>query len=179
MLTLDGHGLETDDEVTVRAAEGGTLASPFSEGTVYYAIRLTNATFKLAATVGGAAINVTSDGVEMIVSKEPSYDDIIEFVSRWADGFLPAHLVPLGVSEDVHPLVKGVVADVAAKRILNINGQASAAVDEAEKSGRAILERYAAGLPLRGASVPARTNLAISSKQTGADDRGWGSRCLP
>lgn len=175
VLTYDGHGLETDDEVTVRAASAGTLSAPLVAGTVYYAIRLTNSTFKLAASAGGAALNITSDGVEMIVTREPKFDDVIEFVSRWADTFLPAHVVPL--TAPIHPLVRGVVADVSAKRILNANGQDSAAVTAAELAGKAILERHAAGMPLRGGTAQTPTNLAITatSVSSGSDPRGWGS----
>lgn len=175
VLTYDGHGLETDDEVTVRAASAGTLSAPLVAGTVYYAIRLSNAAFKLAASAGGAAINITSDGVEMIVTREPKFDDVIEFVSRWADTFLPAHVVPL--TAPIHPLVRGVVADVSAKRILNANGQDSAAVTAAELAGKAILERFAAGMPLRGGTAQTPSNLAITatSVSSGSDPRGWGS----
>lgn len=175
VLTYDGHGLETDDEVTVRAASAGTLSAPLVAGTIYYAIRLTNAAFKLAASAGGAALNITSDGVEMVVTREPKFDDVIEFVSRWADTFLPAHVVPL--TAPIHPLVRGVVADVSAKRILNANGQDSAAVTAAELAGKAILERHAAGMPLRGGTAQTPTNLAITatSVSSGSDPRGWGS----
>lgn len=175
VLTYDGHGLETNDEVTVRAASAGTLSAPLAAGTVYYAIRLTNAAFKLAASAGGAALNITSDGVEMVVTREPKFDDVIEFVSRWADTFLPAHVVPL--TAPIHPLVRGVVADVSAKRILNANGQDSAAVTAAELAGKAILERFAAGMPLRGGTAQVPSNLAITatSVSSGSDPRGWGS----
>jgi hypothetical protein len=175
VLTYDGHGLETNDEVTVRAASAGTLSAPLAAGTVYYAIRLTNSTFKLAASAGGAALNITSDGVEMIVTREPKFDDVIEFVSRWADTFLPAHVVPL--TAPIHPLVRGVVADVSAKRILNANGADSAVVNAAELAGKAILERFAAGMPLRGGTAQVPSNLAITatSVSSGADPRGWGS----
>ena len=174
VLTYDGHGLETDDEVTVRAASAGTLSAPLVAGTVYYAIRLTNSTFKLAASAGGAALNITSDGVEMVVTREPKFDDVIEFVSRWADTFLPAHVVPL--TAPIHPLVRGVVADVSAKRILNANGQDSAAVTAAELAGKAILERHAAGMPLRGgAQVPSNLAITATSVSSGGDPRGFGS----
>lgn len=175
VLTYDGHGLETNDEVTVRAASAGTLSAPLVAGTIYYAIRLTNSTFKLAASAGGAALNITSDGVEMVVTREPKFDDVIEFVSRWADTFLPAHVVPLAAP--IHPLVRGVVADVSAKRILNANGQDSAAVTAAELAGKAILERHAAGMPLRGGTAQTPANLAITatSVSSGSDPRGWGT----
>jgi hypothetical protein len=160
-LTYDGHGLETDREVTVRAADGGTLAAPLVAGTVYYAKRLTNSTFQLAATAGGAAISLTSDGVEMIVTREPLYDDVIEFCSRLADTSLPAHLVPL--TAPIHPLVRGCVADMAAKRILNGNANDSAAVKGIDLESKAILERFAAGMPLRGGTAQVATNLAVTS----------------
>ena len=176
-LTYDGHGLETDDEVTVRAADvGGTLSAPLAAGTVYYAIRLTNAAFKLAATAGGAAINITSNGVEMTVIREPKFNDVIEFCSRLADTSLPAHLVPL--TAPIHPLVRGVVADMSAKRILNANGQNSEAVKAVDLEAKAILERFAAGLPLRGAAVTGPANLAITAtavSSASSDPRGWGS----
>ena len=175
VLTYDGHGLETDDEVTVRAASAGTLSAPLVAGTVYYAIRLTNSTFKLAASAGGAALNITSDGVEMVVTREPKFDDVIEFCSRLADTSLPAHLVPLVAP--IHPLVRGCVADMVAKRILNGNGQNSEAVKAVDLESKAILARFAAGMPLRGGTAQTPSNLAITatSVSSGSDPRGWGS----
>ncbi len=177
VITFDGHGLETDDEVTVRALEGGTLSAPFVEGTVYFARRLTNATFSLAATAGGAVIDITTNGVSMMVTKEPLYDEHIEFYSRWADAFLPAHLVPLGRTEAVHPTVKGIVAELTARKLLNIGGQDSALLAAAELANKAMLERFAKGLPLRGAAATASANLAVTSTldSTTSDPRGWGS----
>lgn len=180
-ITLDGHGFETDTPVYIRAAEGGTLSAPLSESSTYYVRRLTNAKFQLAATTGGAAIDLTTTGESMLVSREPPYDNVIEFVSRWADGFLPAESVPL--EAPIHPLVRGVVADVSAKRLSNYDGKSSAVVDAAELAGKAILERYAAGLPLRRAAgvSTTRTNRAVVTTLTDAipDQRGWGSATLP
>jgi hypothetical protein len=181
VLTYDGHGLETDDQVTVRAIEGGTLSAPLVAGTVYYAIRLSNSTFRLAATAGGAAIDITSNGVWMLVTREPSYDETIEFYSRWVDGFFPAHLVPF--EAPVPALVKGLVADLSAKRLLNIAGQDSAVVAAAELAAKAQLERYVANaIPLRDATATAPSNLAITSTLGSTNDsRGWcpsGSRTL-
>ncbi len=182
-LTLDGHGFETDTPVTVRAAEGGTLSAPLAAGTTYYAIRLSNATFKLAATAAGAAIDLTTSGESMLVSREPSYDNAIEFVSRWADVFFPAHAVPF--TAPIHPLVRGVVADVSYKRLLNYDGKSSAAVDAAELAGKAILERYAAGLetlrPAAGVTTADYGERAVVATITDdtRDQRGWGSAALP
>lgn len=177
VLTADGHGLETDDEVSVRAIEDGTLSAPFVAGTTYYAIRLSHSTFQLAATAGGAAIDITTDGVEMRVIREPSFDDDIEFYSRWADGIIP-HLVPL--ESPIHPIVRGCVADLAAKRVLNGSGQDSATINAAELAAKAILERYGKGIPLRGAAITGPANLAVTATlTTSSDPRGWGSGTLP
>lgn len=164
LVTYDGHSFETNDALSVRATENGALPTPLVEGTVYYAIRLTNATFKLAATVDGGPINLTSDAVSMIVMREPDFDGWIEYYSRWAETSLPAHAVPLGRTEPVHPLVRGLVADLVAKRMFNVGGSASTTIDQMEVAAVAQLERYAAGLPLRGAPVPEATNLAVSGR---------------
>lgn len=178
-ITLDGHGLETDDEVTVRAAEGGTLPAPLVEGTVYFAIRESNATFKLAATEGGSAIDFTTDGESVVVVKQPPYDAVIEYYSRWFDSFLPAHVVPL--ESPIHPIAKGVVAQLSAKALLNLDGKSSEIVKEAELAARVVAERFSKGLPLRGADATARSNLAVTSSlsATVPDPRGWGSGTLP
>jgi hypothetical protein len=178
-ITLDGHGLETDDEVTVRAAEGGALPVPLVEGTVYYAIRGSNATFQLAATAGGAAINITADGESVVVVKQPPFDDVIEYYSRWIDTLIPAHLVPL--TEPIHPLVKGLCAELSAKKLLNLDGKSSEIVNQSELAAKAQLERLVKGLPLRGAEVTASANKAVTATITSAtsDPRGWGADTLP
>lgn len=177
VITYDGHGFETDDELTVRAIAGGTLAAPLVAGTVYFAIRLTNATFQLAETAGGPAINLTSDGVSMMVTREPAFDEFIEYYSRWFDAFLPAEDVPL--KAPIHPTAKGIVADLVAKRILNVDGKDSAAVNTAELAAKAQAERFAAGMQLRGAAVPTSpSNLAVSMSGM-TDPRGWGRDRLP
>jgi len=177
-ITLDGHGLETGDPVTVRALEGATLPSPLVEGTVYYAIRLTGATFKLAASAGDSPIDIATNSSSVVVLKEPPFDDVIEFYSRWADALLPAHVAPL--TEPIHPTVKGIVAELSAKKLLNLDGKASETLDRAEITAKAMLERFAKGTPLRGAAATAPSNLAVTTTMgAAADPRGWGSGSLP
>ncbi|HXG69993.1 MAG TPA: hypothetical protein VNJ04_05190 [Gemmatimonadaceae bacterium] len=177
-ITYDGHGLETGDPVTVRALEGGSLSAPLVEGTIYYAIRLSGARFKLSAALGGLPLDLTTDAVSMFVVREPSFDQQIEFYSRWADAFLPAHLVPL--TEPIHPFVRGIVADLAAKRMLNIAGQESAILTETELASKAQLERFVKGLSLRGAPATASSNMAVTTSLSATtDSRGWGSGTIP
>jgi hypothetical protein len=175
-LELEDHGFETDDEVLVRAVEGGTLSAPLAEGTTYYAIRLTSSTFKLAASPGDSAINLTSNGVSMLVAKELPFDKVLERVSRLADLRMP-HLVPL---DSPYPeVVIDVVARIAARRLQASSGTVSDTVNAFEEQAWKELERWAKGVPLRDASATASANLAITSADLTADPRGWGSGSLP
>ncbi len=177
-ITFDGHGFETGDPLSVRALGTGTLSAPLAEGVTYYAIRLTNASFELSATPFGSVIDLTSDAISMAIVRDPDFDEIIEFYSRWSDGFFPAHVVPF--APPIPALVRGLVADLSAKRLLNIAGQDSAVVNTAEIAAKAQLERFAIGLPVRDAAATGPSNLAITSSQLDAPDpRGWGSRLLP
>ncbi len=178
VLELEGHGFETDDALIVRAIESGTLSAPLVAGTTYYVSRLTDSTFKLAATAGGAAINLSTDGVAMMVTIALPFDRVLEFYSRFVDAFLPAHLVPL--TAPVPVTVVGIVAELAAKKLQALCGAASEIVAATELVAKAQLERWAKGIPLRDTTATASANRAITSTlATTADPRGWGSGSLP
>lgn len=168
---LDAHGFETDDQLLFRPEEGGELPAPLVAGTTYYAIRVTDSTFKVSATQGGAAINLTTDGVSVLVAIALPVDEVLEFYSRFVDPFLPAHLVPLTAPYPV--TVTAIVAKLAAKELLRIAGQTSISMTEEEIGAKAQLERWAKGVPLRDSRATASANLAISEGSTG-DPRGWG-----
>lgn len=179
-ITLDGHGLETGDEITVRAIQGSTLPLPLDEDATYFAIRLTNSKFQLSEADGGSPIDLTTHGGEMVLMKEPPYDAVIEKWSRWADSFLPAHVVPLGRTEPVHPMVRSFVAQLAANELFNLEGKRSETAESMKLDAVKVFERIGAGLTLRGAPASKPANLAVSSVvSTGKDPRGWGSRYLP
>jgi hypothetical protein len=185
MITLDGHGLETGDPIIVRAHEGYTLPLPLISNTTYYAIRISNAAFKLAASVpaavSGTAIDITGAQASMTIVREPDFDGQIEFYSRWADTFFPGHRVPFTANGGLVPvLVKGLVADLAAKAMMNADGKSSEIVNATELQAKAQLERFAAGLPIRDVRATAPANLSVTSTlATQSDPRGWGSRRIP
>jgi hypothetical protein len=168
-LELDGHGFETDTPVMFRAEGSGSLPSPLLASTTYYAIRVTDSAFQVALVAGGAAINLTSTGTAVLVATPLAFDDVIEFYSRWADDFLPANAVPLN---PVPVVVRGLVAELAAKKLLLLAGQSSQSMDAQELAAKAQLERYAKGIPLRDTTAVARTNLAHSEGVV-SDPRGW------
>ena len=60
IITLVGHGLADTQEVFLSTT--GTLPAPLVAGTGYFVRDATANTFKLAATSGGAAINLTTNG---------------------------------------------------------------------------------------------------------------------
>ena len=171
VFALDGHGFETGDLLLFRAEEGGTLPAPLAEGATYYAIRLSESTFKVSATLGGAAVNLTTDAVSALVAVALPVDEVLEFYSRFADAFLPAHLVPLPAPYPI--TVTALVAELAAKKLLLISGQTSASMTEIELGAKAQLERWALGIPLRDGRATASANLAVSEGST-ADPRKWG-----
>lgn len=176
-LESDGHGFETDTPLLVRTADAvdADLPAPLVDGTTYYAIRVSNSSFKLSATQGGSAIDLTTDASEVVISREPRYEETIEFYSRWADDLLPAEVTPL--AEPINVLVKGCVARLCAKHLMNTGGQDSAAVRDEMESAKTIIERHAQGLPLRGATTTTSTNKAITARgvaRSRVDPRGWG-----
>jgi hypothetical protein len=170
---LDGHGLETDDAIVFRVEGNGSLPSPIVAGTTYRAIRVSESLFQAAATVGGAAIDLTTSGTSVMVATPLPFDDVIEFYSRWADGFMPANAVPFGRERPVPVVVKGLVAELSAKKLLQMSGQSSQSVDAMELSAKAQLERYAKGIPVRDANATASTDKAYS-ESVSADPRRWG-----
>ena len=155
----------------VRAVAGGTLAAPLDSTTVYYVIRISDSTFKLASSAGGSAINLTSNGTTMVVTAELPIDDMLEAYSRFVDDFIP-HLIPL---ESPYPVtVVRVVCELAAAKLLSLTGQSSVSMTEAEVGAKAQLERWLKGLPVRDVAATASSNLAITSTLTSAaDPRGW------
>jgi hypothetical protein len=170
-FVLDGHGFETNDQLLFRAEEGGVLPVPLVEGVTYFAIRLNESTFKVSATTGGLPVNLTVDGVSVLVATALPIDEILEFYSRFVDAFLPAHLVPL---QSPYPItVTALVAELSAKKLLLISGQSSQAMTEIELAAKAQLERWAKGVPLRDGRATASANMAVSEGST-ADPRKWG-----
>lgn len=62
ITTNVAHGLSANDPVEVFAEAGATLPSPLAEDTTYYVRNPSGANLELSATVGGAAINLTTTG---------------------------------------------------------------------------------------------------------------------
>ena len=96
--------------------------------TTYYAIKVDDSRFKVAATAGGAAIDLTTAGVSMVLVVALPVDEVLEFYSRFVDGLLPAHAVPLASPYPV--TIVALVAELAAKRLQLIAGTSSESMKE-------------------------------------------------
>lgn len=169
-LTLDGHGLALDEAITFRS-EVGTLPAELVAGTTYYAKPLTDNTFQVAATPGGAAINLTTAGSRIVVVAALPIDAAIEYASALIDDFLSAHAVPLVAPYPV--IVVAATAQLAIAKLLSYTGQAPGTLSEAILAAQKLIERWAKGIPLRGPIVPPSANLAVTGVVSGTDPRGW------
>jgi hypothetical protein len=71
-LRAPAHGLANDQQVRVEQFVGtGTLPTGLSENTTYFVVNTATDQFNLAATQGGAAINITAQGKLLIVPLTP------------------------------------------------------------------------------------------------------------
>ena len=67
------HGYTAGTQVTFYPVEGGSLPAGLTEGTLYYVIAtgLTTDVFEVSATSGGAAVDITGEGVMVVQSALP------------------------------------------------------------------------------------------------------------
>lgn len=169
---LDVHGLATDDTLTFRAGAGGSLPSPLAAGTTYYAIRLTESRFQVAASAGGAAIDITTDGSNVIAIVPLPEADVRDWATSIAEDSLPAAMVPL--DSPYPPIVVATVAELAANRLLILAGQVPSKpladiVDTAQKR----LAKWAKSVPIRGTNAPSAAGLSAAATSAQRDASGW------
>ena len=159
-VELIEHGFTAGAPLSFRASDGGTLSAPLVSGAIYYALPIDDSSFKVSATPLGSAITLTTDGVSVIVSQDLPWAALGERYSRFVDGFLPAHLVPLTAPYPV--TVVAVVAELMAKRAQILSGMTSESMNEIEASAAKQLARWASTIPVRDAPNAGRANLSVT-----------------
>lgn len=167
-VELIEHGFSAGTPITFRPADGGSLSSPLVAGTNYYALPINDSAFQVSATSLGAPITLTTDGVSVFVTQDLPWAALGERYSRFVDGFLPAHIVPLPSPYPV--TVVAIVAELMAKRAQILSGVTSASMDEVEASAAKQLQRWASTMPVRDAPNAPRANLAVTQY---CDGDGW------
>ena len=76
VFTATAHGMTNGTKVRV-SNSGGALPAGLVAGTNYFTIAVAANTFQLSATLGGAAVNVTTDGTgTQTVQPVPDYFDL-------------------------------------------------------------------------------------------------------
>lgn len=170
IMTLDGHGFAEDAALVFRAESGGSLPAPLVAGTTYYAIPLGDSTFSVAASAGGAAIDLTTAGSSIVVTGSLPWDAVIEEASAIIDDVLIAQAVPL---DPVPAIVKRVAAQLAGRLMQQFCGVASnAPVTDDIASAQSILQRWVKGYQVRGPVEPQPANLAVTAS-SGNTPRAW------
>lgn len=176
-LTLEAHGLETDQAIQFRAHDGGALPSPLTATTVYYArpVSGSESLLEVAATAGGAAVDITTAGIapfSLVVSLQPAIDAAIEYCSRYVDRHIIQHGVPL---ESPYPAeVVAIVAKLAAAELLRRLGMSIPVIEEGARIARGELQTFAKGVPLRDERAPSTNNLAAYYPMVSQRDDGSG-----
>lgn len=172
-FALGDHSFATDDPVHFRAEIGGSLPAPLVAGVTYYAIATTDDTFQVAATAGGAAIDLTTSGSQILVIAPLPIDQAIAYGARVIDQALVAHGVPL--EAPYHELVVMTNAELAAGKLGYFSGGTSKSLADMIVVAQARVADWARGVQLRGENTAPgeRTNLATSLTAPGRDSRGW------
>ena len=168
---LDGHGLDSGDQVSFRADAGGSLPSPLVTGQTYYALPVDDAHFRVESSVGAGAVTLNTTGARVLVVIPLPILGTIEWASRVIDDMLPAHVSPL--SEPIPQIVRVTCAEIAAKKLAGARGADSLTLNAIVDAAHKRLERWAKGIPLRGPDVPARAGLAGGVTADFGDRMGW------
>lgn len=151
-LQLDGHGFDDGTVVQFRTAGGGALPSPLVASTDYHVIVVDDWHFQIAASAGGAAIDITTAGTTFAVYAPLPVAATLNKVSRMIDDMLPAHVVPL--VEPYPDVVRMTCAELSAAELLALTGGTSVTLGATYDAARKRLERWARGVPVRGTNAP-------------------------
>lgn len=183
-MTLGDHEFATGDPLVFRAEMGGSMPAPLIAGTRYYARAVTDGAFQVSATIGGAAIDLTTAGAEVLVSSPLPIEESIEWGAEVINQALVGHAVPL--TAPYPPMVVMANAELAAGKLGLFSGGTSKSLTDMMARSTAQLQAWAKGVVLRGENTAPteRTNLAASASVPYSDSRGWsrfggpGGRCI-
>lgn len=181
-IELGQHGFDDDQAVIFSADAGYSVPTGLTAGTTYYVIVVSQSRFQVAATAGGAAINLTTAGDNFAVWSELPIAAWRAVAARVIDGLVPDHKRPIGLDDDGNypPVVVQAEAELAAaygvSRTAGIDGMDR--FDAKIESIRARLKDWAKSLPLRGSAqtIASPANLAITASAGAIDPRGWATR---
>jgi len=181
VIELDGHGFETGDEIQVSEV-CGVLPVQLVRGVAYYAIRVDDSQFKIAASLAdskaGTAIDLTTAGENLTVWTPLPFDAVLDLHSAELDSLLPdctlydPPCLPVALPQE---LATEYVATKSAAHLARLAGHASELLDAASEAVSVKLAAWVAKLPSceKKATMPHK-QLAIVAEPR-IDPRGWGA----
>lgn len=184
-LAIDDHRLETGFVVQIWLRNNvGEMADPLFEGAVYYAIVLSDSTFKVAATLAdaitGAPIDITTEGENMHLVSQIPWDKFIEGRSAKLDEKTPGNAMPLADGAPVPIVYRDLVSIEVLGDALRFVGDTDTDIsEELQRARDDVRDFWAKGHPLRAKEAPPTTNTAVSGPRLSAsasDSRGWSRR---
>ncbi len=172
-FTLDEHGYSSGDVVSFRADADGSLPGGISEAVDYYVLRVNHYLFRVAATSGGAAIDLSSAGEFAMVMSELPITGALTWASLIIEQNLLAHCVPL--EAPYHELIVATCAELAIGK-LTAGGESKSLAAMVEAAGKRVAA-WSKGQPLRGDGKPAAAQAAGVAQSVSVpylDARGFG-----
>ncbi len=182
-LELEGHGLADDDVIQFTVDQGGALPAPLALLTPYYAKLVdigggvkSSSLFQVAATAGGAAIDLTTSGTKpfrMFAPADAIIDAALELFSRRADRECTAHAVPF--TAPYPPEVVDMVLILTANRLVRRLGLGGFGHLKDEED--AVMRNFASfkNTPSRDATATASTNKAIVVSASASQESARGT----
>lgn len=169
-IELDVHGFDLDDPVMLRVESGGSLPAPLLEQTTYYAVPVTESTFRVTDEPGGDPIDLTTAGSRIVVIAPLPVAAAIDYASALLEEMTPAHA--RGALAESRT-ARVICATIAAGKLMSRSGPMTKSLADLVKDAQKQLERWAKGVPVRDSPLTGRTNLAAAVARP-SDPRGYG-----
>lgn len=174
VCSLDVHGFDVDDPISFRAS-GGALPSPLVEGVTYFANPLAESTFAVRAVANGSDLTIADNDQDPAIVVFTPLASILAAARAWAsrivDDMIPAHVAPI-LEGPIPEIVRMTTSELAIGKVLKSQGAESKSLSEIADAAQKRLDRWATGVPFRGADAPKPANLAVAGAAA-TDARGW------
>ncbi len=172
VFTLDQHGFELNRPISFRSV-CGTLPPEIVEGVEYYALPTSASMFQVQILEdSGPNIITDSSDTIMVITPLP-LNQAIAWAAAIMYDMMPAHAIPDSPTPStVAPIVRYTCAELAAAKVLAVEGACADTLSKVIEVTMKRLERWAKGVPLRSDLAPAQTNLTVYSTKKG-DPSGW------
>lgn len=170
-LVVANHGLADDDVVRVVADAGGSVPTGLSASTDYYAIVVNDDSIQVAATVGGAAIDLTTTGSNVLLVRELPFTTWIANATALMD---QTALGNVAIDETAIPqVVRDMTAALAAHEALTFVGASTVDLERVIDRTQKLFDRWLRGAAIRGTNAPSGAAVAVAGTAATTSARGY------